>query len=116
VARWNVYAFFNPKVQEKVDAAIREEIQKANANGFSVEELKSNIVGWLNSRKTALGNDNTLISIVNDVLYYGNPIDDWTKLEDNVKALKVDDVSAVMRKYIVQANLVLVYAGDFNKK
>jgi zinc protease len=116
VARWNVYAFFNPKVQEKVDAAIKEEIQKANANGFSAEELKSNIEGWLNSRKTALGNDNTLISIVNDVLYYGNPIDDWTKLENNVKALKVDEINAAMRKYIVQANLVLVYAGDFNKK
>ncbi len=116
VAKWDVYAFFNPKAYDKVDAAIKEELQKAVANGFTAEELKSNVVSWLTSRKTSLGSDNALIQLINGSLFYGYSLDEYTTLENQVKALSVNDVNAVIKKYINPANLVFIYAGDFNKK
>ena len=116
VAKWSVYAFFNPRVQEKVDTAIAEELKRAVDNGFTAEELKSNVGSWLNSRATSLGNDNALLSLINGSLYYNYSLDEWTKLESSVKALTTNDVNTVIKKYIQPDQLTLIYAGDFNKK
>jgi zinc protease len=113
VASWGVYAFFNPTVQSKVDAALKEEINKALTDGFTKEELETTLKGWFNDRAVGLGLDNVLVSLVNGTLYYGNSLDDYTDLETKVKALKVEDVNAVLAKCLKTSGLVLIYAGDF---
>lgn len=115
-AVWTSYAFFNPTVQEKVDAALKDEIQKALTTGFTAEELKTNVNSWLVGRKTNLGADNFLISLINGVLYNGNSLDDFNDLETKVKGLKAEDVNGVLKKYLSLDKLALIYAGDFNKK
>ena len=41
----------------------------------------------------------------------------WSKqLEDRIKALKTEDVSAALRKHIDPAKVTVVKAGDFSKK
>ena len=113
---WTAYAFFNPTVQEKVDIALKDEIQKALTAGFTAEELKTNVNSWLVGRKTNLGADNFLINLVNGVLYNGNSLDDFTDLETKVKALNVNDVNIILKKYLSVDKLAIIYAGDFNKK
>ena len=116
VASWGWYAFFNPTKKEAVNKALKEEVNKAVKEGFSEEELKSNLNSWLTSRKTGLGNDSTLMGLVNSQLQFGIPLDDYDALEAKVSALKVSQVNEVLRKYISEDKLTSVFAGDFNKK
>ena len=116
VAFWEYYAFLNPTKKGAVEAATKEEIAKALKDGFTEEELKTNLLSWQNERKTRLGNDNTLMSLVNSHLQYGVPLEDYDALENKVRALKVQDVNAVLKKYISLEKMTSVYAGDFTKK
>ena len=85
-------------------------------DGFTADELKANLVSWQNERKTRLGSDDTLMNLVNTYLQYGIPLEDYDTLEAKVKALKVEEVNAVLRKYLSLDKMTSVYAGDFNKK
>ncbi|WP_312760901.1 pitrilysin family protein [Epilithonimonas sp.] len=116
VASWGWYAFFNPTKKDAVNKALKEEVNKAVKDGFTEEEFKSNLTSWLNSRKTGLGNDNTLMGLVNSQLQYGQSLDEYDALETKVSALKVNQVNDVLRKYISEDKLTSVFAGDFNKK
>ncbi|MCV2487268.1 insulinase family protein [Flavobacterium sp. SH_e] len=116
VAYWQYYALLNPTKKNAVETAVKEEISKALKDGFTAEEMKSNFKSWQNGRKTRLGNDNTLIGLVNTYLQYGIPLEDYDDLENKVKALKLDDVNNVIRKYLSLDKMTSIYAGDFNKK
>lgn len=116
VAAWSYYAFLNPTKKNAVETAAKEEIAKALKDGFTAEELKSNLVSWQNERKTRLGVDNTLMELANTYLQYGIPLEDYDNLEEKVKALKVDEVNRVLKKYLSLEKMTSVYAGDFNKK
>lgn len=116
VASWAWYAFFNPTKKDAVNKALKEEVNKAVKDGFTETEFKSNLTSWLNSRKTGLGNDNTLMNLVNTQLQYGIPLEEYDALEAKVSALKVNQVNDVLRKYISEDKMTSVFAGDFNKK
>lgn len=115
-AYWLYYAFLNPTKKNAVETAAKEEISKALKDGFSAEELKSILTSWLNERKTRLGNDVTLMALTNAYLQYGTPLEDYDTLESKVKALKVEEINAVLKKYISLDKMTSIYAGDFNKK
>jgi len=116
VAAWSYYAFLNPTKKSAVEAAAKEEIAKALKDGFTDEELKSNLKSWQNERKTRLGSDDMLMSLVNTYLQYGIPLEDYDDLENKVKALKVEEVNSVLKKHLSLDKMTSVYAGDFNKK
>lgn len=115
-AYWLYYAFLNPTKKNAVETAAKEEISKALKDGFNAEELKSILTSWLNERKTRLGNDVTLMALTNAYLQYGTPLEDYDTLESKVKALKVEEINAVLKKYISLDKMTSIYAGDFNKK
>ncbi|MCC9019102.1 MULTISPECIES: pitrilysin family protein [Flavobacterium] len=116
VSYWAYYAFLNPTKKNAVEIAAKEEIAKALKEGFTAEELKSNLVSWLNERKTRLGDDGTLMDLTNTYLQYGVPLEDYDTLEAKVKALKIEEVNAVAKKYLSLDKMTSVYVGDFNKK
>jgi zinc protease len=116
VALLGVYAFFNPTKVTKVNDAIEDEITKVLANGFTTQELNKTIVSWKNDRTTSLGNDNKIVDLVNSSLYYGNSLDDFDFLEAKVNLLSVEQINAVLRKYISLDKLSITNAGDFVKK
>lgn len=116
VAAWSYYAFLNPTKKNAVETAAKEEIAKALKDGFTAEELKSNLVSWQNERKTRLGTDSTLMDLTNTYLQYGIPLEDYDQLEAKVKALKVEEVNSVLKKYLSLDKMSSIYAGDFNKK
>ncbi len=116
VAAWSYYAFLNPTKRTAVENATKEEIAKALKDGFTAEELKSNLVSWQNERKTRLGMDDTLMGLTNTYLQYGIPLEDYDDLENKVKALKVEEVNTVLKKYLSLDKMTSIYVGDFNKK
>ena len=56
------------------------------------------------------------MDLVNTNLQYGVPLEDYDALEEKVKALKVEEVNAVLKKYLSLDKMSSIYAGDFNKK
>lgn len=116
VAYWEYYAFLNPTKKSAVELATKEEIAKALKDGFTAEELKTNLVSWLNERKTRLGSEGTLMNLTNNYLQYGIPLEDYDTFETKVKALKIEEVNAALKKYISLDKMTSIYVGDFNKK
>ena len=116
VASWGYYALLNPTKRDAVEKAVKEEVAKALKDGFTAEELATNKKSYANEMKTSLGMDNTLINLVNEKLQYGLSLDDYDTLNAKLKALKLDEVNSVLRKYLSLDKLTSVYVGDFNKK
>jgi zinc protease len=110
---WGVYAIFNPMYKNRLDSAFKDEVKKALQGGFTADELKKAVGSWLQSRKTLLGVDQYLGSHLASYLEEGKDLSFDTDYEDKAKALTVDQVNGVLRKYINPDKMTLVYAGDF---
>ena len=113
---WGLYAFFNPSFKDKMDTAIKEEIQKAIDKGFTKEEFDSSLKSWLQGRQTNLSMDNFLSYQLMDYLEQGKTFKDYLDYENKVKGLNVTKVNDILKKYFDMNKFVLIYAGDFTKK
>lgn len=113
---WGVYAFFNPLYKDKLDNALKEEIQKAMNKGFTKEEFDASLKSWLQQRQTMLGTDEFLATQLREYLDQNKTFKTYSDYEDKVKALDVTKVNAAMKKYFNLQKFVLIYAGDFAKK
>lgn len=113
---WGLYAAYNPVFKNRLDSALRQEIDKARAGGFTKEELSKSVDSYLEQNKTNLGINNYLSSMINNYLRLDRDLDDYTKMESQIKALNTDAVNAALRKYFDLSKLVIVNAGDFIKK
>lgn len=113
---WGIYAIFNPHVKNRLDSALHEEIDRAVDKGFTKEELASSVKSLLQYRKTLLGLDNYLSSQISAYMEDERDLDDFTDFENKTKALTIEEVNTVLKKYFDRSKLVMVYAGDFNKK
>lgn len=113
---WGVYAFFNPSFKDKLDNALKEEIQKASDKGFTKEEFDAAVKSWLQQRQTTLGTDEFLARQLREYLDQNKSFKEYSDYENKVKALDVAKVNAAMKKYFDMQKFVLIYAGDFTKK
>ena len=113
---WQLYAIFNPKVKNRLDSALHEEIDRAISKGFTQDELNSSVKSLMQYRQTLLGLDNYLAFQISDYMKDGRDLDDFTDFEKKTKALSLNEVNAALKKYFDTSKLVMVYAGDFNKK
>ncbi|CAD7808580.1 putative zinc protease [Chryseobacterium aquaeductus] len=116
VASWNYYAYLNPTKRDAVEAAVKEEVSKAIASGFTQQELDSNKKSYSNERITSLGTDYTLINLVNTQLLYGRSLDKYDEQNAKIQKLTLSEVNAAVKKYLSENNVISVFAGDFNKK
>jgi zinc protease len=113
VGSWGVYAIFNPMYRNRLDSAMRDELNKALTGGFTADELKKTIPAWLASRKTSLGLDNYLVSHIVSYLEMGKDLSFDADYEEKAKALTVDQVNAALKKYVSADKITLIYVGDF---
>ncbi|KFC23936.1 M16 family metallopeptidase [Epilithonimonas lactis] len=116
VSSWNYYAYLNPTKRDAVESAVKDEVSKALKTGFTQEELDSNKKSYANIRTTSLGMENTLINLENSKLLFGVPLERYDELNAKIQNLKLEDVNAVLKKYISLDKVTSIYAGDFNKK
>jgi zinc protease len=113
VGLWGVYAIFNPMYKNRLDSAFKDEINKALKGGFTADELQKCVTAWLGTRKTLLGVDQYLVFHLANYLEVGKDLEFDADYENKAKGLTVDQVNAVLRKYISPDKMTLIYAGDF---
>lgn len=113
---WGLYAIFNPTYRSRLDSALLDEIHMALEKGFTKDELEKAKVSWMQQQNSMLGMDNSLASLFSSYLSNNRDLKDRKAFQAKVNALTVDQVNAALRKYFDLSKLIIVYAGDFNKK
>jgi len=105
-----------PQNITRVEAALREEIQKALDEGFTAEEVAKAKSGWAQTFAQIRVQDQQLAGRLLSHLDSGRTLLTWDKaFEERVLATTPEQIKAAMRKHIDPARLTIIKAGDFAK-
>ncbi len=110
-----IYAITNPLNIKKVDAAIKDEINKFRESGLSLDELEQGKKAYQERRKLDYANDQLLTNRLTQYLYLNRTFQYDIEIEKKMDALTVTDVNQAFKKVIVPEKLIVVQAGDFKK-
>jgi zinc protease len=111
--QWSVTAIYAPQNRARVETALKEEIARARAAGFSEDEVARGRQGLLQSRRVGRASDATLAGRLASDLFLGRTPAWDAALEARIAALTAAEVNAAFARHIDPARLNLVKAGDF---
>lgn len=109
------YAIYAPQNAEKLEAAFKEEMERALKDGFTEDELKAAKSGYLQSRQVSRAQDAGLAGTLANNLYLNRTMQWDADFEKNVQALTPEKIKAAMQKHIDMSKITIVKAGDFSK-
>lgn len=109
------YAITNPANMSKVEAAIREEIDRLLADGLTQEELDAAAKGYIERQTVDRSDDKQLTAILASTAYLDRTMAFYEQRESEIRKLTVSDVNAALRKWIKPDHIAVVVAGDFAK-
>jgi zinc protease len=115
-AAFMMYAICNPKNMEKVDKAIAEEMSKYLENGPSLAEMADAQKAWTEGRKVGRTNDAQLSMEIVNHLNLDRSFQFDADIEKKVGEVGPSDVKDAFRKHLDPKRLIIIQAGDFNKK
>ena len=110
-----VQAIYAPQNAARLEAAIKEELTRALADGFTDDEVKAAKAGWLQSNQVTRAQDGSLAGRLNTVSYINRTLAWDAELETLVASLTPAEIKAALVKHISLAKISLVKAGDFAK-
>ncbi|MGF1578472.1 MAG: M16 family metallopeptidase [Gemmataceae bacterium] len=116
VANFMIQASFNPMYLKKVDDNVIDLLKQTKKNGISQTLLQEAKEGYLQNRQLRRANDSTLASALVSGLYLGRTFDRAKEVESKIADLTVSDVNEALKELIKVNRLVIVRAGDFQKK
>jgi zinc protease len=115
-ASWTTDAICNPQNIGKLERVIAEEIEKYVRDGVTATELEQAKQGYLQSQQVGRASEVRLAGMLTAASYAGRTLSFQAELEKKIAAVTPEQVNAVVRKYMVPANYVIVTAGDFEKR
>jgi zinc protease len=110
-----VQAIYAPQNAERLETAIKEELTRALADGFTDDEVKAAKAGWLQSNQVTRAQDGSLAGRLNTVSYINRTLAWDAELESIVAGLTPAEIKAALVKHISLAKISFVKAGDFAK-
>ena len=110
-----VQAIAAPQNVLKVEAAFKEEIDKALKDGFTAEEVAAAKSGWLQTQKVTRSGDGTLAAILATHEFDGRTMTWDDDLEKKVAALTPQQIQEALRRNLDMSAVSIVKAGDFKK-
>jgi zinc protease len=109
---FTINAIAAPQNLKKLEAAIRQELERALKEGFTADELKGAKSGLLQQRVQNRSKDDVLAAGWTRNLHL-NRTYSWSKeYEDKLQAATLAQVNAAFRKAVDPAKLSVVMAGD----
>lgn len=112
-SEWVASAIFAPSARAKVEAAFKQEVERALKEGFSRAELESGKSGLLNFRRLSRAQDDVLAGAWVNNLYLGRTFERSKQVDQALEALTVEQVNGALRKYLKPDGFVIGFAGDF---
>jgi zinc protease len=111
-AAFSIGAIAAPQNMDKVEAAVREELQNMLKDGFTAKEVEDARRGLLQARAINRSDNGVLAAAWVGNLDLGRTFAFSRQVEDRLRALTADDVNAAVRRHIDLARLTVVVAGD----
>ncbi|UMR33085.1 insulinase family protein [Massilia sp. MB5] len=109
---FSVMAIAAPQNLKKLEAAIREELERAAKEGFTAAEVAGAKSGLLQQRLQSRAKDEVIAAAWTRYLYLGQTFERSAQHEAKLKALTVEQVNAAFRKAVDLGKLSVVTAGD----
>lgn len=109
---FRIQAISAPENVEAVQAAIREELERVLEEGFTEEETRAGIEGWLQGREVARATDAMLAGTLSNGLFLDRTLLYDAQLEERISRLTAAEVSDAALRYLDLDRLVIVKAGD----
>src|SRR5262249_40731739 len=110
---WTAQATTAPQNMAKVEAALREEIERVLRDGFTAKEIADAKSGWKQKYEQNRVQDQTLAGRLLWHLDSGRTFLTWDKaFEARVLAVTPESARAALRKYLDPQKLTIVKAGD----
>ncbi|GJG88975.1 peptidase M16 [Gemmatimonadetes bacterium T265] len=113
---FTTYAIYAPQNVDRLEKAFREEIARAEKEGFTADEVAQAKAGWLQNRQTTRARDAALARALGQQLYLGRTTAWDAGVEARVQALTPDQVRAALARAVDPAKVVIVKAGDWSNK
>jgi zinc protease len=104
-----------PENLAKVEAAMKEEFERAVRDGFSEAEVADAKTAWIEQQAVMRADDAQLANILSANERDNRTMDWQADLERKVLALTSEDVNAAMRRHVKPAALSFFLAGDLEK-
>jgi zinc protease len=111
-----MYAICNPANIDKVDRAVRDELDRLLKDGVRAAELEEAKKAYLAMLRQQRSGDGQLAGLLQEELHAGRTFRYYADLERRVRALTAGEVAEAFRKSVDPKRLVIVEAGDFKKK
>jgi len=109
---FGIEAIAAPQNLKKLEAAIREELNRALKDGFTAAEVAAAKSGMMQQRVQNRSKDGILSTAWSKNLYLGRTFA-WSKaFEDKLLSLTPEQVTAAFRKAVDPARMSVVLAGD----
>lgn len=113
---WSISAILAPENSDRLQSALREELDQALKQGFSDEEVKEAARALMNLRRLNRSDDGTLAIVWMNYLQEGRTFAWSAKVDDILETLTADDVNQALRKYLDPEAFSAALAGDFKGK
>lgn len=110
-----VKAIYAPENKEKLERAFKEEVTKIIKFGYTAEEVENAKSGWLKVEQSVRSFDITLATQIITNQHNGRTLSWDRDLEAKIAKLTVEEVNAVIKKYLDLSNFSVVRSGDFAK-
>jgi zinc protease len=109
------FAIYAPQNVVKLEAAYKEELAKALAEGFTAEEVAKGKSGYLQTRQINRAQDNVLAGTLASYLFLDRTFKWDEEFERKISALTPEQIQAAMRRHIDPSKITIIKAGDFAK-
>jgi zinc protease len=108
-------AIYAPQTVAKLEAAFKEELERAIQEGFTAEEVEAAKKGILQAREVSRAQDAELARKLASYLFLNRTLAWDAELERKILALTPEQVAAALRRHIDPSKLTIIKAGDFAK-
>jgi zinc protease len=108
-----MYAMFAPENGARLKVAVKEEVEKFLKDGITQAEFDDAKKAMIQERNIRLAQDAAVSGLLSNQLYLGRTMDFEAALTAKVTALTLEEVNAVIGKYLKPDNIGHIYAGDF---
>ncbi len=110
---WQANASFAPANRDKVEAAFKDEIERALKDGFTAAELAQAKNGVLSFRRLGRAQDGSLAGALANNVDLGRSFDVVARVDAAIEKVTLAEVNAALRRHLKPPTFVIGFGGDF---
>ena len=109
---FGVYAIYAPQNRLRLEALVREELQRAYAEGFSEAEVEAAKKGMLQARQVSRAQDRAIAGRLASHLVLGRTYAWDAQIDRRIASLTPREIADAMKRHMDLSQLSVVRAGD----